>query len=76
VSVCDTGLGLSVLDMVKAMGEASQKEIPYVSSAFCFLSLCFFCLFFVCVRTHVGMPYVSFDMEKNEKNVSFAIVSL
>lgn len=25
-----TGLGLSVLDMVKAMGEASQKEIPYV----------------------------------------------
>ena len=25
-----TGLGLSVLDMVKAMGDASQKEIPYV----------------------------------------------
>jgi len=25
-----TGLGLSVLDMVKAMGNASQREIPYV----------------------------------------------
>ena len=31
--VAATGLGLSVLDMVKAMGEASQKEIPYVRAA-------------------------------------------